>query len=304
MLDASCGVLSNLQEAVVSESLSQLSSLLESQAEDRLAALASFAQNSLGNGAGDDKAFTTALCQAVAQIVKNGEGSGPERVLFGEILGRLGDPRLLCPADASYWAPIQDEDIQIEVGRHPVTHSEFAAFVTSDAFQNDAHWTTDGLAWRDSNAKTWSFLATRVDPALVVPNQPVVGATWFEAMAYASSIGARLPTVSERLLIVRGIEKRPYPWGEPFGSNKANTREEALQRPCAVGLFRSDCTPDGVWDLAGNAGEWLADTVGEQRSYNPGSWKQDSLASWAKARALGNPEYRGDDLGFRLVRDR
>jgi len=290
-------------EVVVSQSISQLNEILSSEDENRLEALVEFATSSLENGAGDDAAFKAQLGASVLEIIQQGAGTGTIRVQLGEILGSLGDPRLLTPDTADYWTPIEDEEIHIQVGKHPVTHAEFAAFVNSDAFNDDANWTPEGLAWRNSNAKSWSFLAERVDQVLVVPNQPVVGTTWFEAMAYAKSVGARLPTVAERLLIVRGIEKRPYPWGEPFGSNNANTREEAVQRPCAVGLFRADCTPDGVWDLAGNAGEWLMDAVGEQHVYHPGSWKQDSLASWAKARALEQPGHRGDDLGFRLVRD-
>ena len=292
-----------MEEVIVSEALSQLTQLLDSQAEDRLEKLGTFALACLENGAGSDDAFRSALKKAVLGIVESGDGSGTERVLIGEVLGKLGDPRIQNPDGSQYWTRIQDEELTLDVGRHPVSHSEFLAFVNSPAFKDNQYWSEEGAKWRDSDAKSWSFLAGRVDQSLVVPNQPVVGATWHEANAYANFVGARLPTVEERLLIVRGIEKRPYPWGEPFGSNNANTREEVVQRPCAIGLFRSDCTPDGVWDLAGNAGEWLADEIGVQRIYHPGSWKQDSLASWAKARALADADYRGDDLGFRLVRD-
>ena len=34
---------------------------------------------------------------------------------------------------------------------------------------------------------------------------------------------------------------------------------EALGRPCAVGLFGGDQTPEGVYDLAGNVAEWTGD---------------------------------------------
>lgn len=297
------GGVKQLVEVVMSTAQSQLNAILASENEDRLQQLADFAVSSLENGVGADAAFRDSLCEAVLKVVQSGEGASKDRVRLGEVLGQLGDPRLMDPSSTDYWTQIQEDDFILEVGRHPVSHAEFAAFVNSTAFNDDQYWTADGAAWRDSKAKSWSFLADRVDQVLLVPNQPVVGTNWYEAAAYAKYVGARLPTVSERLLIVRGAEKRPYPWGEPFGANNANTREEVVQRPCAIGLFRSDCTPDGVWDLAGNAGEWLADTVGEQRVFHPGSWKQDSLASWAKARALEAPGHRGDDLGFRIIRD-
>jgi hypothetical protein len=59
-----------------------------------------------------------------------------------------------------------------------------------------------------------------------------------------------------------------------------------------------------VTDLAGNAAEWLADDVGaDERLYHPGSWKQPSMASWAKALQVAPPDYRSPDLGFRLIKD-
>jgi formylglycine-generating enzyme required for sulfatase activity len=135
------------------------------------------------------------------------------------------------------------------------------------------------------------------------PNQPVVGVNWFEAMAYATTFGARLPYRLERSQIVRGEARRPYPWGEPFGTGRANTREEVVNRTSAVGLFRGDVTPEGVYDLAGNVGEWTLDGTGDKRVYHPGSWRQPSMAAWAKALAIRPPDGRGDDLGFRLVAD-
>ncbi len=147
-------------------------------------------------------------------------------------------------------------------------------------------------------------IATREDSrTFLVPNQPVVGVTWWEADAYARSSGARLPTSDERAFAVRGPQKRPYPWGEPFGAGNANTREEVLRRPVAVGLFVRDRTPDGVYDLAGNVAEWLGDEIGGNRLIHPGAWDQPSMASWAKAKELRSPDDRSAGIGFRLARD-
>ena len=97
------------------------------------------------------------LSEALLQLIQAGEGSGNERVLLGEVLGKLGDPRLLSvPLRTPTGLGLETMKIQLDVGRHPVTHAEFAAFVKSDAFRDDK-WTKEGLAWRDSNAKTWSF---------------------------------------------------------------------------------------------------------------------------------------------------
>ena len=58
-----------------------------------------------------------------------------------------------------------------------------------------------------------------------------------------------------------------------------------------------------MWDLAGNAAEWLGDGSNERRMLHPGSWVRPSMASWAKALELSAPETRSADLGFRLTRD-
>ena len=281
----------------------KLEEILTQPTEVRLTALADFGKAILEANNGKIDPNTENLKEAILAIIAAGIGESTERVVLGELLGLLGDPRLIGPENETYWCCINEGELSLSVGRFPVSHNEFQEFVDSGEYYNDVWWTEKGIAWRDSGVRTWSYLAKKVDSALVVANQPVVGTTWFEAVAYAKYAGARLPTVQERLFVVRGEEKRVYPWGEPFGSNNANTSEEVVQRPCAIGLFRGDCTPDGVWDLAGNAGEWLADDVSGQHPLHPGSWKQTSMASWAKARQLESPEYRADDLGFRLVKD-
>lgn len=247
-----------------------------------------------------------AAASAIVSLLERGEEDAQTRLKLGEALGRLGDPRLRDPADADYWAvvPLEDGDGAIDVGRDLVSNAEWTRFVHGGGYEDDALWDDDGRAWRDSGAALWRDLVRgSAYEQLLIPNQPVVGVTWHEAMAYARSHGARLLDVTERRQVVRGAARRPYPWGEPFGRGNANTREEVFGKPCAIGLFPQDATPEGVRDLAGNAAEWLLDEVGEQRFIHPGSWKQPSMASWAKAIALKPPDARADDLGFRLARD-
>ena len=118
-------------------------------------------------------------------------------------------------------------------------------------------------------------------------------------------MGSRLVHADERVWVTRGAARRPYPWGAPFGEGNANTREEALGRPCAVGLYVRDATPEGVRDLAGNVAEWHADApvVGDERLVHPGSWDQPSLAAWAKALMFERLVSRRSALGFCLARD-
>lgn len=228
-----------------------------------------------------------------------------QRMVLGEALGQLGDSRLCDPGADRYWVEVAlDDDHRLLVGRNMVTTAEWIAFLDSGAYDNDEHWTEAGLAWRNGERPTWRQLAAAEESKpLIIPNQPVVGVSWYEAMAYASAHGARLLEFDERVSIIRGPGKRPYPWGAPFGQANANTREEVLGKPSAVGVFPQDRTPEGVHDLAGNVAEWTLDVVGDRRVIHPGSFEQPSMAAWAKALHIRSPAARVPDLGFRLVRD-
>ena len=241
--------------------------------------------------------------QALLALLASGDGTPQQRQRLGVVLGLLGDPRLRVPADADYWSTVDLGDYTLTVGKYLVTTAEWRAFLASGSYDDVSLWSAEGLAWRDSGRPSWTTLADApTSKHLVYPNHPVVGVSWFEAEAYAAAHGARLLERDERLRVSRGPKKRPYPWGAPFGQGNANTSEEVLGCPTAVGLYQRDCTEDGVFDLAGNVGEWTADAVGDRRVIHPGSWEQPSMAAWAKAVNLVSPAARAADLGFRLAR--
>ena len=238
------------------------------------------------------------------RVLDTAGGSGRTRLALGELLGAFGDPRVLRPADAGYWVTVQSDTGVVCMGRFPVTNAEYQDWVDRGGYEDEAAWSEDGLNWLATIDDPWPVRAkTDGSAPFIVPNQPVVGVSWWEADAYARAHEARLPRADERVWVTRGREKRPYPWGSPFGEGNANTQEEVLGRPCAVGLYLRDRTPEGVCDLAGNAGEWTADGVGRDRLMHPGSWDQPSLAAWAKAFSLEDPNARWAGLGFRLARD-
>jgi formylglycine-generating enzyme required for sulfatase activity len=220
------------------------------------------------------------------------------------VLGLLGDPRLRVPADADYWVKVETDDGPVSFGRFPVTNHEFQKFVDAGGYDDATLWSDEGRAWLETTSDPWPERAKAPDAVpFIIANQPVVGVTWYEAEAYATWAKARLPRFDERLRAVRGADKRPYPWGSPFGEGNANTREEVLNRPCGVGLYPGDRTPEGVYDLAGNVAEWTADGPGDERWYAPGAWDQPSMAAWAKAREHERPDARWTGIGFRIVRD-
>ena len=98
--------------------------------------------------------------------------------------------------------------------------------------------------------KHWAYLDTL----------PIEQVTWKQAKQYCQSIGKRLPSESEWEKAARGHEGRQFPWGETWHQGNANTGEEHWPFKLApVGSYVKDKSPFGVFDMAGNAYEWVAD---------------------------------------------
>ena len=226
-----------------------------------------------------------------------------QKLQFFESVNRWGDPRLRSPSDQDYWVLMTVVDSPLSVAKHLVTIKEWQLFLDME-YEKDVHWSEEGLNWRNNRRVTWQELASASDSKkYMFDNQPVVGVSWFEAEAYATCHKARLMEFFEREEIVRGVEKRRYPWGRDFKHGYANTEESGLEKPSAVGVFSMDKTPEGIFDLAGNVGEWQGDDMDDQRVIHPGSWANGSISTWAKASECLSPNARLAYLGFRLVRD-
>lgn len=293
------------ENEMASETPLNLAEIQVLERTDRVNRIAAYGRDVLDNGgiASIEHGQRADLTACIVDLIETGSGIGKERVVLGELLGRLGDPRLRNPDDSAYWTQVKAKEGVSNVGRYMVTNREFSAFVQAGAYENRDIWCDAGWAWVQSEEGTWlDRVQGNENSPYLVPNQPVVGVTWFEASAYARMHGARLARFDERMWTVRGVEKRPYPWGSPFGEGNANTQEEVLGRPCAVGLYTGDKTPEGVFDLAGNVAEWCGDGADGEFWVHPGAWDQPSMAAWAKARILERPDARNAGLGFRLTK--
>lgn len=97
------------------------------------------------------------------------------------------------------------------------------------------------------------------------PNQPAVAMTWFDAVRFCERQGRRLPTEAEWERAARGPENTTFPWGDEARTCEAANVSDRRHggRGCGrditadVGSF-----PAGHWglfDMAGNVHEWVAD---------------------------------------------
>ena len=106
------------------------------------------------------------------------------------------------------------------------------------------------------------------DPRFDRPELPVTFVRWEDAVAYCAWDGGRLPTEAEWEFAARGPSSRTFPWGSFYNSRVCNHGAFSSDETdgidgfvglSPVGSFPDGRTPEGLFDMAGNVSEWVAD---------------------------------------------
>jgi len=198
---------------------------------------------------------------------------------------------------------------------HPVTNEQFVRFLEVMGGEKDSNH-QDIIRLRDSRIKRSGGKLT-IESGYA--KHPVVGVTWYGAMAYAKWVGMRLPTEAEwEVASYGGLEGVLYSTGDDIEKSQAN-------------FFSSDTTavmsyaPNdyGVYDIPGNVYEWCYDWYGYnyyeasiQEPENPmgplqgvyrvlrgGCWKSLKEDLRCSRRHRNNPGTVNGTYGFRCVTD-
>ena len=166
-----------------------------------------------------------------------------------------------------------------EISKHEITNAQYRSFVEA---------THRPIPRGHKRETVWQ------DESLNQDHQPVVGVTWYDALAFAEWIGASLPSEAQWERAARGGRGSRYPWG-----NAPPT------------------------DMAGNVWEWCLDAydphfyaIGKER--NPvnqrdrnfledrvirgGSWVYGRIFMRSALRFKFYPLSTANDVGFRVVR--
>jgi len=213
------------------------------------------------------------------------------------------------------------------VSKYPVTNAQFAAFVKAGGYRERQYWTEAG--WRQKGQREWIGPYDFGEP-FNLPNHPVVGVTWYEAVAFCrwlteqlrqcGELGAdeeiTLPSEPQWEKVARGTDGRVYPWGDEADPERANYGGTGIGTTSAVGCFPGGASPYGVEDLSGNVWEWCRtkwqgsydgyrdddDLAGEvRRVLRGGSFLDEARRVRCAVRFRYNPNLRSGGRGFRVM---
>lgn len=202
------------------------------------------------------------------------------------------------------------------IDRHEVTNREYASFMADDGYRTSNLWpdsmTVEGARLSRADAisrltDSTGALGPRTWSGLVYPSgsadHPATGVSWYEASAFCSWRGKRLPTPGQWWRAALGAGDDPYPWGTDSKTLRTRANFEATgtreveYSPAGVSEF-------GVFEMAGNAREWLRPEPGEaaQAPSVGGSWQDPEYTfsiEWRESLPLG---FANETTGFRCIR--
>jgi formylglycine-generating enzyme required for sulfatase activity len=257
------------------------------------------------------------------------------RIEAADALGQVGDPRLeednwvTIPAGTfrmgaqkrnkkgQNYDPEARDDEQVHevtlrefrIGRFPVTVQEFGAFLADSGYSARKYWAE--AYGKFTEPEDW-------ERQKQYPNRPVVGISWFEAAAYCSWAGGRLPTEAEWERAARGPAGTRYPWGnEPQLDASHANYDGNVGHPTPVGLFPKGNTSEGLCDMLGNVWEWCGDWYGphqpegqenpsgpkdgESKVVRGGAWNNYPQFVRVSYRIRNEPSNRNFLIGFRCA---
>ena len=204
------------------------------------------------------------------------------------------------------------------IARHPLTGSEYQEFLNDvarsdpDEARSHAPRRADGrVIWTESETHEWT-IPTDVPDVPQGPDLPVVLVTWDDAHRYLEWRSKRdgrtyrLPTEAEREKAARGVDARPFPWGNHFDATWCAMQDSAPDgnRIWPVGSFGVDESVYGAIDLAGNVFDWCSDLFQQGqiwRSLRGGAWHGGDIWCRSAARIGLTPTEPYNAAGIRPV---
>jgi formylglycine-generating enzyme required for sulfatase activity len=100
--------------------------------------------------------------------------------------------------------------------------------------------------------------------------------TRHEAAAYCDFIGRRLPTEAEWVAAAAGRAGRIFAWGNGWDPTLARWLDGTAPHLDPAAVHRWGATPEGLYDMSGNAFEWVSDSACNYDDWPAGASQCDS----------------------------
>src|SRR5260370_9255047 len=193
---------------------------------------------------------------------------------------------------------------RFSLGVYQVTRAEYACFLSETCRAAPPFWD---------------------EPNFQEPEQPVVGPSWFDAIAYCEWLSRptgrnyRLPTEAEwERAACGGIEGQPYSWGTTPPEELPGYASRWRNGPEPVGLYAPN--PYALFNMGDNVHEWGADWYdahyyerspernpqgpqhGNRRPSRGVAWRHHAKVSRRAARSRIPPEFEYAAYRFRVPR--
>lgn len=234
--------------------------------------------------------------------------------------------------------PAHEIDVPaFHIDRFLTTNADYIEFIEAGGYEKKGYWSDAGWQWIKANQivapEYWRFdpnegwvrkgFGGAIRP--IVPDEPVINVSAYEADAYALFRGKRLPTEVEWEKAAStdpgGHETRLDPWGNPEPTGLHAPLACRHWGPCPVWRYPEGESAYGVRQLMGNAFEWTASPFTPYRSFkafpyqeysqifmNPhfrvlrgASWATHPLSARKTFRNFYLPHHRNVIAGIRLA---
>lgn len=203
------------------------------------------------------------------------------------------------------WVRIPEKDYSI--AKYPTTNAQFAVFKSNDGYHNEEWWLQSG--WEERVARNWKAPRYWHDPKWNGATLPVVGVSWYEAVAFSRWLSRRLnervelPTEDQWQYAAGGDDHRPFPWGESWNPDRCNSSAGTAswgQTSPVTKYENIGDSPFGVVDMLGNVWEWCMEWDGSKKPLRGGCWRSKTLTIQKRIERRATLSF--NQWGFRLVK--
>ena len=178
--------------------------------------------------------------------------------------------RIRCRADDSLMALVP-AGMSVIGTNHGPDDAKPRKTVYLDAFYMDITEVTvrQFLQYLDQADRVTQATVQKVESLSRPLDYPAVGLTYVEVTDYLQWSGKMLPTEAEWEKAARGPQGFDTPWGN---GRAVWAKRRTYRQLDPVKSFRTDLSPYGIYDLAGNAREWCIDWYTENSHSEIPSW--------------------------------